>query len=179
MCCFLDIRCKPLASLIIILNGLSGFVVQSKRTYLPISTSAPFTAGCCHIASSPDVCSPAVLVLRTYALWNCNKYVLWFLMSVSIVSIPSLSIYVTCLVDKLNNKIDCRLQAATLAQEALVAKAITILGIFYNPLPPPYSGCLLLLKNQTWQRYVPIVIFEISTSSIFLSLSIYLAFQRG
>ncbi|KAF8309833.1 hypothetical protein DL93DRAFT_2170130 [Clavulina sp. PMI_390] len=98
--------CKPLVFSLLVLNGISGFIVQT------------------------------VLVLRTYALWDCNKWVFWFLMGLN--------------------------ASATIAQQGLVFNIwgkhnFTVIG---NPLPVPYTGCLVSFTKGTWERYIPILVFE-------------------
>lgn len=53
-------------------------------------------------------------------------------------------------------------QGATLSQEAVVGLLTNSMSAIYNPLPSPYTGCIVELGKWTWQRYVPILIFEIS-----------------
>ncbi|KAF8301415.1 hypothetical protein DL93DRAFT_2160879 [Clavulina sp. PMI_390] len=99
--------CKPIVYVILILGGISGFIVQS------------------------------VLVLRTYALWDCRKDIFWLLMSLNVL--------------------------ASLAQQGVIITLWRIngLSIPWNPLPAPYTGTLVKFNVKPWNRYVPILAFEL------------------
>ncbi|KAF8301418.1 hypothetical protein DL93DRAFT_2233709 [Clavulina sp. PMI_390] len=99
--------CKPIIYTILVLTGVGTFIVQT------------------------------VLVLRTYALWNCHKGIFWFLMSLNILG--------------------------SLAQQGVVAIIWhgNVMKVAWNPLPAPYTGCVVLYHLPPWQRYVPILAFEL------------------
>ncbi|KAF8309820.1 hypothetical protein DL93DRAFT_2170117 [Clavulina sp. PMI_390] len=107
--------CKPLIYSILVLSAISNFVMQS------------------------------VLVLRTYALWDCSKRVLWFLMGLNIVG--------------------------SLAQQGLVATfwGRNVVSVPSNPLPAPYTSCLVVFNLGTWQRYVPILVFEFAVAVLLVT----------
>ncbi|KAF8309834.1 hypothetical protein DL93DRAFT_2230697 [Clavulina sp. PMI_390] len=114
--------CKPVVFCLLVLNGISGFVVQT------------------------------VLVLRTYALWDCNNFVFWFLMALN--------------------------ASASIAQQGLIMNlwGKNILTVVWNPLPAPYTGCLVQFNIGTWERYVPILVFEFGV--VFFLLVKFIAYMR-
>ncbi|KAF8319925.1 hypothetical protein DL93DRAFT_2224852 [Clavulina sp. PMI_390] len=104
-------------------------------------------------AASAEICKPliysvlvvgtlgssivqTVLVLRTYALWDCNKRILWILMSLNII--------------------------ASLTQQGLIAAiwGPNVVSIPWNPLPAPYTSCFITFHLGTWERYIPVLLFE-------------------
>ncbi|KAF8321721.1 hypothetical protein DL93DRAFT_1462589 [Clavulina sp. PMI_390] len=101
--------CKPVIFTFLVISTLNGFVMQT------------------------------VLVLRTYALWDCNGQIYWSLMGLNV--------------------------AASLAQQ-LLNGAIWLPGefpVYPNPLPGPYGGCASqgMYSKGIWSRYVPILTFEL------------------
>ncbi|KAF8301416.1 hypothetical protein DL93DRAFT_540540 [Clavulina sp. PMI_390] len=83
---------------ILVLSGISSFIVQT------------------------------VLVLRTYALWECRNGIFRLLMSLNILG--------------------------SLAQQGVVATVWhpNVITIPWNPLPAPYTGCMVIFDLPPWQK---------------------------
>ncbi|KAF8311303.1 hypothetical protein DL93DRAFT_2157348 [Clavulina sp. PMI_390] len=116
--------CEPLVYAFLVVTAFSTFVVQT------------------------------VLVLRTYALWDCNKQIYWSLMGINV--------------------------AAGIVQQVLNA-AIWLPGRFTtypNPFPEPYTGCIAVFSHGTWQRFVPMIAIEL-TLAVFLLIKFVEQIQRG
>ncbi|KAF8309835.1 hypothetical protein DL93DRAFT_1697665 [Clavulina sp. PMI_390] len=94
-----------------------------------------------------------VLVLRTYALWDRSKWIFWFLMTLNV--------------------------SASIAQQGLIMNIWGKRGldIIYNPLPAPYTGCLVDFKLGTWERYVPTLVFELGVVFFLLVKFVAYIFQ--
>jgi len=75
-----------------------------------------------------------VLTLRTYALWERSKLVLWSLHILNF--------------------------SGFLFQIVLAIKEAGRVINVYNPLPAPYNGCFIVFNGWTWERLVPSLIFE-------------------
>ncbi|KAF8309822.1 hypothetical protein DL93DRAFT_2230684 [Clavulina sp. PMI_390] len=114
--------CKPLIYGVLSIGGIDSFIIQT------------------------------VLVLRTYALWDCNKKILWFLMGLNVI--------------------------ASLGQEGLAAAiwGRNVVSTPYNPLPRPYTSCFITFHLGTWERYIPIIVFELGMA--FLMILKFVSYVR-
>lgn len=75
-----------------------------------------------------------IMTLRTYALYDCNRFLLWSLLSLS--------------VGNLVNQLYWNLEPS--AHDVV------------NTLPGPYNGCLIvgLIVPHVWAKWVPMLVFE-------------------
>ncbi|KAF8309823.1 hypothetical protein DL93DRAFT_2230685 [Clavulina sp. PMI_390] len=111
-----------------------------------------------------------VLVLRTYALWDCNKKILWFLMGLNIVR-DHHSTGLVVLVSDLRPYHPCLgWQISSLTQQGLVAAiwGPNVVSVPWNPLPPPYTSCFITFHLGTWERYIPIIVFESAVACLLI-----------
>ncbi|KAF8310295.1 hypothetical protein DL93DRAFT_2099516 [Clavulina sp. PMI_390] len=95
-----------------------------------------------------------VLVLRTYALWDCNRRIYLILMGLNI--------------------------AASLVLQSFVIRELLpgMVTMVPNPLPAPYNGCMPVFHTGTWNRSATIVIFE-SIMAVFLIVKFVENIQQG
>jgi len=54
------------------------------------------------------------------------------------------------------------------AQMVLMALRVPKTEVIFNPLPPPYTGCTALVGEWVYQRYIPILAFEIPAATLMI-----------